>query len=490
MAEMVKIDSKSAQPEALPENLNVHTDTPTQIGVISDYYSIVTPVNSIDGTNTIDFKICSSLNQVIDPSKTLMRFKFKVLKEGGKTTSKRTREVMIADTEDKTKKVQAKDKDGQPKYEPIQDNIVLPVNNIVQSMWSNVMVKINNQIMSNGDSAYPYRADIESKFMTTKDGKKNLAPGMWYEEKVPWEDRPDKPKADAAEHFMLLDSDEKDPIQIRYDLGHMEDTDGTMHVQGPIHSEIFETNKVLPPGTTMNVIFTKSDPRFCLLAEREMVGYKIEIFDFELLVHFLNVDAEIISDMLYHTQKKAFVYPLRKVDIKWITVNKDVNSINETNLLHEKEKLPRRMFIAFVNQNAFNQPGSLALDPFHYHHLEMSESTLRVGNRERPYPTIKYHWPCIPDHMFALQHATSTLYSDDYIGYNPVDIKARNFVIPYKLSPTDSKAGECYEMLPHEVVFFSAQLKKATDKVYQMIIYAEYDAEMHINEHGRISVLV
>jgi len=490
MTEMVKIDSKSAQPEALPENLDVHSDTPTQIGVISDYYSTVTPVNSIDGTNTIDFKICSSLNQVIDPSKTTMRFKFKILKEGGGKTVERMRKPKEKGekSDDQDPKDKKKDSKEPVEWEELENNTVLPVNNIVQSMWSNVMVKINNQIMSNGDSAYPYRADLETKFMTTAQGKKNLASGMWYEELEPWESR-DK-KIDFRDKGLLLNTEEDDGIQIRYNLCHLDDSDGTMSVNGPIHSEIFETSKVLPPGTTMNVIFTKSDPRFCLLARNGLIGYKIEIWDFELLVHFLNVDPEIISDMLFHTEKKAFVYPLRKVDIKWLTINKNVNSINETNLLHEKDKLPRRMFIAFVDQNAFNQPGNLELDPFHYHHLEMSESTLRVGNRERPYPTIKYFWPTIPDHMFALQHATGTLFSNEYLGYDPINIEMRNFVIPYKLSPTDSKPGEVYEMLPHEVVFFSAQLKKPTDKVYQMIIYSEYDAEMQINEAGRISLLL
>lgn len=493
MTQILPIDSKSAQPEALPDNLDVHSDTPTQIGVLSDYYQKVTPVNSIDGTNTIDFKITSSLNQVIDPSKTMMRFKFKILKEGGGSVNRYKQKQTVgtgAEQKDKT------DKEGNLQYEVFEKNLVFPVNNIVQSMWSNVMVKINNQIMSNGDSAYPYRADIETKFMTSASGKKNLRMGGWYEETFPW-DNMEPYKQYESKHKLNVTSSSTfrlgeniySPIQTRFLLVHDKTDDGTVHVQGPIHSELFETNKVLPPGTTVNVIFTKSDSRFALLAEDATVTYKIEISDFELLVHYLLVDPDIVNEMLLHTKIKKFVYPLRKAEVKWITIGKDVNSINVPNLFHEKSKLPRRVFIAFVDQNAFNQPGSLKCDPFYYQHLNMSESSLRVGNIERPYPTIKYNWPEIPDHMFALQHATSTLFSDEEVGYYPADIENRNFVIPYKLAPTDSKVGECYEMMPLEQVYFSAQLKKPTDKVYQMIVYAEYDAEMHIDEHGKIEML-
>ena len=90
--------------------------------------------------------------------------------------------------------------------------------------------------------------------------------------------------------------------------------------------------------------------------------------------------------------------------------------------------------------------------------------------------------------MFALQHTTNTIFSSYFIGYNPRDISTRNFIIPYKLAPTESKPGECYEMLPSENIHFNAVLGKPTDKVYQMIIYAEYDAELTINEHGKINL--
>ena len=475
MTEMIEISKGSEAPEALPESLDLHAETPTQIGVIKDYYSVFTPINSIDGSNTIDFKIPSSLNTVIDPSKTLMRFKFKILK-GNETVCERQHKPKLPDGSEGPVTARL-------------DHMVIPVNNIVQSMWSNVMVKINNQMLSTGDSAYPYRADIETKMMTDEQGKKNLLPGGWLEERVPWENKQgSKVDTTAANPHLLVNP--TNAFQYRYDRIHHKDENserGVWFVQGPIHSEIFESKKVLPPGTLLNVIFTKNDPKFCLLSD-EAVNYKIQIEDFELVVHLMEVDPDIVNEMLLHTQRKAFVYPMRKVDLRWITIGKERNSINEVNLLPEKAKLPRRLFICFVDQDAFNQPGSLSKDPFHYYHLDMTESTLRVGNTARPYPTIHYYWPQIPEHMFALQHATGTLFAENFLGYYPWDIQARNFVIPYKLAPTESKPGECYEMLPAENVHFNAALGKPTDKVYQMIIYAEYDAELTIDEHGKIAV--
>ena len=49
MTEMIEISKGSEAPEALPESLDLHAETPTQIGVIKDYYSVFTPINSIDG---------------------------------------------------------------------------------------------------------------------------------------------------------------------------------------------------------------------------------------------------------------------------------------------------------------------------------------------------------------------------------------------------------------------------------------------------------
>ena len=74
-------------PEAIPLNLDLHTDIPTQIAVQNAFYINVNPLNSIDGSNDITFMIRSSLNNVIQPSRIRQKLKLQIKKFKGNVAS-------------------------------------------------------------------------------------------------------------------------------------------------------------------------------------------------------------------------------------------------------------------------------------------------------------------------------------------------------------------------------------------------------------------
>ena len=542
-------------PEAIPSNLDLHTDIPTQIAVQSAFYINVNPLNAIDGSNDITFRIPSSLNNVIQPNRIrqklkiqIKKFKGNVASEGNKgggegcwqkgeykfknkkivystdeTTEKNAFKAWVAKEgnlkghDQITKKLTGllwpeeykdaseidwnKPTDNKSyssdtqfkKFVPAVENQVIPVNNIVQSIWKNVLVRINGDIVSTGDSCYPYRADFETKLMTSKEGKKNLKLGGWYEEKKPWDAyKKENVPINWEESFPTLFDIDKgiDPaLQHRYGFTHNEVSKGVWQVSGPIHSEIFELQKVLPPNTELTVEFTKQNMNsFYILSTQkdDQYTYLIEILEMQLEVHFLTVDPSIIQEMMYETKRKAYVYPLRKVNVRWFNQPSSISDINSINILSQKNKLPRRLFIAFVDSQAFS--GHQNKDPFYYQKLNMKESSLTVGNQMRPYPVLRYHSPELNAAVLSLQDATSGSFSNEYTGYDGWDMLNKSFILCYKLSPSDSAPGECYEMLPAESVTFYANLETPTERVMIMIVYSEYDAEMLINERGAVII--
>lgn len=485
---IVEIAADGIHPEAVPRNLDIHSDIPTQIGVQSAYFINVNPQNTIENASQINFRIVSSLNEIIHPSKTRQKMRIQIRKfDGPKAT-----DGSSGEGKDCWKRVETKNKGGGGTEEvEIEENKVIPVNNIIQSIWKNVLVKINDQVVSNGESMYAYRGDIESKLMTTNEGKKNLRLGGFYEEKRPWESVKDK-KIDWKQDFPpLLKPNEFDPgWQKRYGFTHNEESKGIWEISGPIHSEVFElANKILPPETILNVEFTKHHQNgFYLLTDRteNQNTYLIEILDMQLEIHYLVCDAELVQEMKEVALKKPYTYSLRQVIMRWINQPSGITSINSINLLATKNKLPRRLFVGFVDSRAF--AGKQNLDPFHYQHLNMTDSVLTIGNANRPYPLIKYHYPELTQALLAMQDATSGTFSDEYIGYDCFDLKNRCFLLCYKISPSDSAPGQCFEMLAPQPISLLCSLSKPTDTVYIMVVYAEYDAEMTINVLGRVEV--
>ena len=572
MEEIVKVAAGGKiYSEAIPSNLDLHSDIPTQVGVQSAFYVYINPINTIDASNDITFKIPSTLNHVIRPSKTRQRIKFQIKKfkgnvaaEGNKggglpcwrRTEKKFKvkqaksekeskiydhiEAHIAnpgeffpkdlaiptalvepmrerimktlffpDTWDPELKTpeeaeSLKELDPEPVEVALEENQVIPVNNIVQSLWKNIGVSINNQNLFHANALYAYKADMETKLMTTKEGKKNLKIGGWYEEKEPWdkyrfwEGKKDRKKEkkkvpiDWVQDFPTLFEPKAgvDPaLQHRYGFTHNETTKGVWEVAGPIHSEIFEINRVLPPNTevVVNMIKQHINSFYTLTTNKDNeYTYLIDILEMQLEVHYLTVDPAIIQEMIYETKRKAYVYSLRSVTVRWFNNPAGITDINHFTMLAEKTKLPRRIFIGFVDNQAFS--GHQNKDPFYYQFLKMKSSGLTVGNGQRPYPNLRYQPPELTQGMLAFQDATSGTFSDEYTGYDAWDLVNKNFLLCYKLSPTDSVPGECYEMLPAETVTFNASLEEPTKHVMIMLVYSEYDAEMLIDENGRVTV--
>ena len=157
---------------------------------------------------------------------------------------------------------------------PTEDDKVAPVNNWVQSLFSQVDVSLNGKMVSSSSNTYAYRAYIETLLTFGKAYKKTFhTNSIWYK--------------DTAGHMNDLGDENVGSTKRSNLTAHGKKVD----MIGYIHDDVFRKTRLLPPGVTVNVRFVRATEQFSFISTR--AGYKTEISSAILYVKKCKVNPEV-----------------------------------------------------------------------------------------------------------------------------------------------------------------------------------------------------
>ena len=117
--------------EATPSSLDLFLKTSTQTAIVEGRWVEVRPINSIEETAPVDFHIDGTSEDFIDLSETYLKVKARITSD-----------------------------DGEEGYD--DDDMVAPVNLLLQSMWSKLDISFNGKRVSSSGHTYPFRAYAET----------------------------------------------------------------------------------------------------------------------------------------------------------------------------------------------------------------------------------------------------------------------------------------------------------------------------------------
>ncbi len=446
--------------EVLPENLGMHTSLPTQVGVVkTPRWRLINPINSLTNARTIEFQVSSHHSDLIDPGRTYLYLVCKVTDEEGKPIPKKLNNA------------------ANPKHN------VIPVNGLSYCLFKSCEVRLNDQPIHGGDSLYAYKGDFESRLMWPKNVKKGMMRIMGFDEELYAFETVGKdgvPDFDATA-FTEYDGANHKAFQRRAKKA----SEGKeFSCLGKIHSEIFDQSRLLPPGSRLHVTFHRTDfDSFSVLCNDGQP--KIAIVKAQLMVLDVPVDPDIVIEMAGETAKgRNTIIPLRRVEMNYYTKMNNTTDFSHPNLFHDGETLPRRIFIAFVDGRAFR--GHTKRDPFNYLDIGIAHYALKIGGEFVPYPEIQVGANEKTLQFFTLLDATGTAFDEDELGINIDNYKHRNNFLAFDLTNSKTRAGASYELPCTKSCDLEITLRNALTDPVTMIVYAEYDAELEINQLGQV----
>ena len=244
------------------------------------------------------------------------------------------------------------------------------VNLWMHSLFSDVSVSLNENLVSPPTSMYPYRAYIEILLSYGPAAKESQLTGvMWYNDTPGHQDKRTTDNKGFTSRKALTAQSK------------------SVQMMGKLHLDLFCQEKYLLNHVDLKIKLRRSRDVFALMADAD--NYKIIIKDLALFVRNVQLSPAVRKGHVKALEKTSCRYPIRRVEVKVDTVPRgNMNYVQDNMFLGQ---LPKRLVIGFVDSDTLN--GTITKIPFDFKHYKINFVALNVDGRQIPpnryNPTLK-----------------------------------------------------------------------------------------------------
>lgn len=419
---------------ALKSELDLFAVPPTQNSVEDGSMHCYRPMAALSDTSPIEFIISGHGDEYIDLAHTALHLLVKVVPE------------------------KPRDKDAVA-------GVVGPVNNWMHSIFSQVDVYLNQKCVTPPSNHYNYRAYIENLLNYGSDAKNShLQTVLWNKD---------------TSSFDAVDATNKGFVG-RYNAT----KDGkVVELYGNLHCDIFNQDKFLLNGVEVSVRLIKATNAFHLMSA---TTGSIEILDANLFVRKVKINPSILVAHARALSIATAKYPITRVDIKSITISKDVQSKSIDNLY--LGQLPKRCILGFVKNEAYN--GDFKYNPFNFQHFKHNFLALYIDSVQIPSKPLT---PDFPNNLYTRSYHTLFSGSGVHFGDTGNEITIGEYPNGYCLAAFDLTA----DLSSHEAHWniirsgslrLEVRFEKPLKETITAIIYSEFDNLIEIDNNRNIVI--
>ena len=355
------------------------------------------PINDFSNQQVLMFQISGSTQHYLDLSKTTLNLKCKIVRKDGSNIDSweeelRKRKIRHrlaeagvdrrggadlassvrnndgdggqldtadADEESDDENIATKkpktDQSGQPsgnsdgsnnQKKQIQKSMVGVVCNLLGSMIQRIDVSLNNTMVTESDVPYAYQSYIKTHFYSPTELKSGTLQSQLY--------YPDSGEGAFDANWLLTSNTGL------YNRSLLFDGSNEVELSGRLACDVFQINKLLMNGISMQLVIYPSSDEFCLMSNDDPADYKLVITSAYLSVFNVQVSNEIIAAHSEIIQTEPAIYPFLKTQVKKIEIPKGIyqHTINDPFM----GKIPQEILIGLVSGKA--SIGNIRKNPF------------------------------------------------------------------------------------------------------------------------------
>lgn len=428
--------------ECTKSELDLFTLPPTQTSIEKGQYVEYHPISNIADGGPIEFFVPGSSEEYIDPSHTQLYVKAKVIKGDG------------TDLEDA--------------------DVVGPCNLLLQTLFSQVDVTLNERLISASTPTYPYRAMIETLLSYDKAAKTTQLTASLFS----------KDTASKMDNVNCTASDAETNVGLKKRRKRILGS-RVIDMIGPIHGDLFFQDKHLINGVDLKLKLIRSSDAFCLMASGENPQYKIKIMDASLFVRRVTVSSAVLLGHIKALEKGTAKYPLRRVVCKMVSVPKGNLTLTQDHVF--LGQLPNRIVVGCVSNGAFN--GSYSKNPFNFQHFNVNYMSVHVNGEQIPHTPLKPDFTqgrknCVRAYH-TLFSGMDKMYMNEGNDISLGDYPAGYTLYAFDLTP-DLACGGHFSLVKHGNLRLDMHFASPLEETINVIVYAEFNNILEIDQARNI----
>ncbi|KAG8235574.1 hypothetical protein J437_LFUL013124 [Ladona fulva] len=344
-----------------------------------------------------------------------------------------------------------------------------PVNLWLHSLFTQVDVFLNQKLVTPPSHAYPYRAYIETLLNYGPAAKlSHLTTALWYE------DTPGKMDDCAQNHGAAR---------------RRVFTEGGKEVEmmGHLHCDLFNQEKFLPSGVEMRLKLVRSKSGFSIFGNRQFAEIKVKITDASLLVRKVKISPSVLLAHSRALEKATAKFPLTRVDIKTVTISKDVQSKTIDNIF--LGQMPKRVIAGFVLNSAFN--GDITKNPFNFQHFDLNFMCLYLDGNQIPSKPLQPEFAESGRFIQAyhtLFSGTGMHFQDIGNGISRDEYHGGFFLLAFDLTPDLDANGSHWSLQKNGSLRMEVRFKSPLKETVNCILFAEFNNILEIDRYRNVGV--
>lgn len=339
---------------------------------------------------------------------------------------------------------------------------VVPEDYFLHTLWSQVEISIGGKELTLSPSTYNYRAYLDCLLGMTKDAKDSFLTASF------WLNKRDRNNAIR-------------PTDVTQTKGKIFEMMGRMHLD-----LVFQERMILG-GSNVRIKLNPASPQFYFRAGAG-VEPTLDILDVAIHAHVSRVTPDLLKFHREALRVSPCKYPFTRVEVRRIGIPSNTVDACCDNVL--RGQIPRRMFVGFVDSDAFT--GSYTKSPYSFHHNHVTFAAAYVDGTQ--YPT-KAYTPDFSNGLYcreflALYQSLNQNYSDTYTTIDYTEYADKHTLFAFNLAPDlTSGPGSVGHLSP--VQFGTLRLhfrfKDALTNPLNAMIYCEFDSLIELNEDRTVS---
>jgi len=308
------VHEKSCQ--SVKSELDLFTLPSTQTSLDHGHYVGHRPQSVLADGAPVEFNICEEGEYYINLSNLFLYARASIVKENGENLN--------------------------------EDSEIAPVSNFLHSLWSQIVLSLNNTLVSHSNNSYPYRAYLETLLRYGPAAKNSqLSANLWLE--------------DTTDHFDTLGVANAGYTKCKDLTANSSEVD----MMGKLHLDMCFQQRHLINGVDVKLPLICAKDTFCLVGDGQ---YKVKLKDVAVFCRKVRPSDAVRLAHIKALQKSTAKYPLQRVEVKSFTLPRcNLNWTTESVFLGQ---LPKRLIVGFMDNDAYN--GSFRKNPFNFKHYNIN----------------------------------------------------------------------------------------------------------------------
>lgn len=314
------------------DELSIFTQPPSNTAIERREWFEYRPINQITDYSDLDFFVPPQAAGYMDLKRSTIRVKFRVT--------------------DATDNPIAKD-----------ESVGL-VNLPLHALFTQVDCSLQQTGVGQTGNNYPYKAYIDTLLSTSANDRVVLDSQLFVKDSAGRDDPDVRNGVNTGLYLRSIYTNEGRILEL----------------EGPIHLDIFQQNRLIINGVSLSLKFHQSKNAFRLMSNVESAGYKVKILDacFRLCIQKPNAGVLMAHNKLL--SDTTAIYPYVSSMFKIASISKGEYGYNDDNIF--QGEIPSQLIVALVSSSAYE--GSYKKSPFYFQGFDCNFVALYVDGTSYP----------------------------------------------------------------------------------------------------------